>query len=130
MLVCCPYTKQYNLDREVLDYRTLVVRNKGSKPFKSFDAWMMEHDFKEVVRVFWEHSKGNNNRLNAMKDKLKGLKNVLKIWNKDKFYKDKNREQELLTESLDLRDEDEDFTLEMRMKISVGVESEEDGIIE
>jgi len=52
-----PGSTQYILSREVSDHWSLVVKNRvvdcGSKPFRMFDVWHKEHDFKEMVKNVW-----------------------------------------------------------------------------
>lgn len=54
------------------------------KPFKFFDMWVQHKDFIEVVKVGWNiHVSGSP--LFRVTQKLKSIKNKLKIWNRDVF---------------------------------------------
>ena len=61
------------------------VKDWGPKPFKSIDVWLLEPDFKELVKGKWNSYEVQGNGISKVKDKLKFLKGDLKEWNKYVF---------------------------------------------
>ena len=58
----------------------------GPKPFRILDCWLLDTSFKETVHNCWSSSQlpgwwGGY----VLKEKIKTLKQKLKIWNKEKF---------------------------------------------
>ena len=84
-----PASKKYVQPRSVSDHCALVMKARekdwGPKPFRSFDVWLMEPDFKLMVKSKWDsyHVQGDN--MSVLKDKLKLLKADLKVWNRNTF---------------------------------------------
>jgi len=84
-----PASKQYVQPRMVSDHCALVVKarlkNWGPRPFRSLDTWLMEPNFKNMVKEKWDAYHVQGDRMSNLKDKLKLLKADLKVWNKDTF---------------------------------------------
>ena len=65
------------------DHCALVVKNImidwGPKPFKTFDVWLKDWGFKEVVKKAWDVGVHTNNCLERVKNKFKGVKELKKL---------------------------------------------------
>ena len=77
------------LTRHLSDHRPLLLQEAhfdyGATPFRLFDSWLLETDFAKVVEDNWKHDGvADTNAIVKLKNKLKSLKNRLKIWNKSK----------------------------------------------
>ena len=74
---------------EVSDHCAVVVKSMlkdwGPQPFRSIDAWQMESDFKELVKDKWNSYVVRRDGITNFKDKLKILKEDLKVWNREVF---------------------------------------------
>jgi len=81
--------KQYVQPRVVSDHCDIVVKSLvkdwGPKPFRTIDAWLKEPGFKELVQEKWSSYVVQGNNVSRLKDKLKLLKEDLKMWNRDVF---------------------------------------------
>ena len=69
-----PRTIQYTLDRNFSDHCPILLSSKcvdwGPKPFRILDCWLLDNSFKKTVQV---------------KEKIKRLKERLKVWNREQF---------------------------------------------
>ncbi|XP_068503620.1 uncharacterized protein [Phaseolus vulgaris] len=78
-----PMCKQYIQPREVSDHCAVIVKSMlkdwGPQPFRSIDAWLMESNFKELVKDKWNSYVVRRDGITNFKDKLKILKEDLKV---------------------------------------------------
>ncbi|XP_068492295.1 uncharacterized protein [Phaseolus vulgaris] len=84
-----PMCKQYVQPMEVSDHCAIVVKSMdkdwGPRPFRTIDAWLTERGFSEMVKNNWNSYSVQGNALVRFKEKLKCLKEDLKVWNMDVF---------------------------------------------
>ena len=57
----------------------------GPKPFRVLDCWSHDKTFRKVVSKWWSTNSIRGWGGNVLKEKIKGLKQRLKIWNKGQF---------------------------------------------
>jgi hypothetical protein len=55
------------------------------KPFRFNNQWLDHVDFKSLVKGYWRDSNAMGLMRYILKEKLKGLKGVLKVWNKEVY---------------------------------------------
>ena len=94
---------QHPLDSNFSDHCSVLLRSKcidwGPKPFRILDCWLLDKSFKSIVKECWtaNHQRGWGGYV--LKEKIKKLKERLKIWNReqygDTFQKYKKIEKEL-----------------------------------
>lgn len=81
--------KQWGLSRVLSDHCPIMLkvdpRDWGPKPFKFFNAWTLHPNFGVVVNDFWNRSDVQGWAGYRLACKLKGLKDVLKVWNREVF---------------------------------------------
>lgn len=66
----------------------------GPKPFKFINGWLEHKDGKAFMEEKWRECKAEGWMAHIVKDKLKYLKEQLKVWNKEVFgFVDLNIEQ-------------------------------------
>ncbi|MCH80895.1 LINE-1 reverse transcriptase like, partial [Trifolium medium] len=94
------------LPRDVLDHCPLILKPSqedwGPKSFRFINFWLDNKKLKEVVETYWV-----NNRIEGwmgfvLKEKLKGLKSILRNWNKQEYGGLEARIEELVVEIKDL----------------------------
>ncbi|MCI15574.1 RNA-directed DNA polymerase (Reverse transcriptase), partial [Trifolium medium] len=77
------------LPRSVSDHCPLVVRFKdfdwGPKPFRFNNHWLEHKDFKGVVENFWRENNTIGWMAYVLKEKFKGLKAIIKAWNREAY---------------------------------------------
>jgi len=116
-----PMCKQYVQPRVVSDHCALIVKSCvkdwGPKPFRSIDAWQMEHGFKELVKEKWNSYCVQGNGISSLKDKLKLLKTDLKDWNTNVFGNMDLNKRMILKEIEELDVKDNDIDLEENDKL-------------
>jgi hypothetical protein len=82
-------TNQRVGDRDISDHCPIWLEcsrlNWGPKPFKFFNCWLQHPDFLEVVKNCWEKANIQGKRAYILKEKLKIVKETLKVWNKEVF---------------------------------------------
>ena len=98
-----PGCTQHPLDRNFSDHCPVLFRSKcidwDPKPFRILDCWLMDKSFKSIVKECWtsNHQRGWGGYV--LKEKIKRLKEKLKLWNReqygDTFQKYKKIEKEL-----------------------------------
>jgi len=99
-----------------------VVKNRlidwGHVPFRTFDVWLKEQGFKELVKKVWTNDVYNGNGLERVKIKLKSLKRDLKLWRVEVFISDKFRRQRILDEieAIDKCDDDDNLQEDIRLR--------------
>ncbi|GAU20609.1 hypothetical protein TSUD_33450 [Trifolium subterraneum] len=103
-------TNQWVGDRDISDHHPIWLEcnnlNWGPKPFKFNNCWLEHKDFIPVVKATWESLNINGRKAHVLKEKMKRLKEELKVWNKevfgildlniDKTVKDLNEVEELI----------------------------------
>ncbi|MCH87429.1 transposon TX1 putative protein, partial [Trifolium medium] len=73
------------LSRDVSDHCPLVLRYSssdwGPKPFRFNNFWLQNSEFKEVIKNAWESQRVEGWMEFILKERLKGLKVIIKEWN-------------------------------------------------
>ncbi|GJX27138.1 putative RNA-directed DNA polymerase, eukaryota, reverse transcriptase zinc-binding domain protein [Tanacetum coccineum] len=93
------------MNRMISDHRAIILQHSdmdfGPIPFKLFNSWLQAPDFDDVIRNAWENfqCKDGSNTQIMFKDKMKHLKNIIKVWAKN-FNASKGIEKELLMQSI------------------------------
>jgi len=84
-----PNTKQYVLGMSVSNHCALILKvldkDWRRKPFRSLDVWQKDNSFIVFVREKWSNYKIQGHGLFVRKEKLKKLKVVIKVWNREVF---------------------------------------------
>lgn len=57
----------------------------GPKPFRTLDCWFDHPEFRDFVKKEWGELSYSGKKAFVLKEKIKALKNSLKIWNKEIF---------------------------------------------
>ena len=57
----------------------------GPKPFRVFDCWLKDKSFDRIVKECWTNTQPRGWGGYALKVKIKKLKEVLKVWNKEQY---------------------------------------------
>jgi hypothetical protein len=77
------------LERDVADHCPLVLRYSsddwGPKPFRFNNYWLQSNGFKDVIRTAWDSCQVDGWMGFVLKEKLKVIKNAIKVWNAAKF---------------------------------------------
>lgn len=63
----------------------IKVRDWGPKPFRSLNAWLFHLEFKTFITRKWQEYSVNGWGAFVVKEKLKMLKEDLKVWNREVF---------------------------------------------
>ena len=84
-----PGTTQYTLERNFSDHYPILLRSKnvdwGPKPFRIMDCWLSDISFKKTVEESWKSNQQKGWGGYVLKEKIKALKNRLKVWNREQF---------------------------------------------
>jgi len=93
----------------------------GSQTFRYIDAWHTDRGFSDFVKKSWDKHNVEGNEIWSLKEKLKSLKQELRMWNKDTFgYVSSTKETIMLTISeLDKKDEELGLDEEERIKRNI-----------
>jgi hypothetical protein len=74
------------LPRTVSDHCSILLRYSGAdwgpKPFRFNNHWLLHKDFPSLVEDFWRNNNTTGWMAFVLKEKLKGLKNCIREWNK------------------------------------------------
>jgi len=89
-----------------------VAKDWGPKPFRSIDVWLLDGDFKNLVKEKWNSYNVQGDDTRRFKEKLKLLKADLKIWNKEVFGHLETTKSRILKDIEDLDNKDDDNMLE------------------
>jgi hypothetical protein len=77
------------LPRSVSDHCSLIVRYSGfdwgPKPFRFNNHWLLNNNFHGVVEDYWRNCNFTGWMAVILKEKLKGLKSILRVWNKENY---------------------------------------------
>ena len=80
-------SSQHNLERNYSDHCPIILKSKisnwGPKPFKVFDGWLQIKDYHQVVKDCWSAYQPMGWGGFVLKNKLKNLKQRLKLWSKE-----------------------------------------------
>ncbi|GLT29064.1 hypothetical protein SLA2020_039520 [Shorea laevis] len=80
---------QQGLKRNISDHCAIVLKSRtidwGPKPFQVLDAWLLHPEFKKIIEEKWKAMEVDGFAGYKCKQKLKGLKEFLKGWNRDVF---------------------------------------------
>ncbi|GLT31256.1 hypothetical protein SLA2020_342000 [Shorea laevis] len=80
---------QQGLKRNISDHCAIVLKTRtadwGPRPFRVLDAWLLHPDFKKIIKEKWSEMEVDGFAGYKCKQKLKGLKEFLKDWNRDVF---------------------------------------------
>ncbi|MCH79404.1 LINE-1 reverse transcriptase like [Trifolium medium] len=77
------------IDRDISDHCPLILKRHGydwgPKPFRFNNHWIEHKNYKKIVKEAWENHSVNGWMGFVLKEKLKGIKNSLKGWNREEF---------------------------------------------
>lgn len=80
---------QIVLKRKASDHTTILLKEEvkdwGSKPFKFLSCWLKEKGFKEMAEEEWRSYKMDGWSGFVLKEKLKCIKEKIRLWHKEKF---------------------------------------------
>ena len=86
---CWGITSLWVLPRSISDHCPLVIRSGdldwGPKPFRFNNYWLENRKFKKVVEEAWRSYKGEGWMRVILKNKLKKLKEDLRVWSKEEY---------------------------------------------
>ncbi|XP_071687755.1 uncharacterized protein [Rutidosis leptorrhynchoides] len=101
MLTMFPSLSGYILSNIWSDHCPIILQNEnldyGPIPFKLFHSWFLLEGFEEVVVNAWNTTPNGPNQQIQFKNKLKGVKEALKVWNNDHKSKQQDEKNVLLT---------------------------------
>jgi hypothetical protein len=103
--------KVWVLSRDVTDHCPLVLRYSsydwGPKPFRFNNFWLNNNEFKELINQTWGEQRFVGWMGFVLKERLKGLKGVVKEWNGRKFGRVEMEKRRLVEEisRLDIKSE-------------------------
>ena len=116
-----PGSTQYILSRSVSDHCALVIKNRiidwGPKPFRALDVWFEVDGYKDVIKQAWDREVNSGHGMEITKIKLKGLKQVLKLWREQVVNSKKVRKQKILDEIDELNQKDDEGSLREVMRV-------------
>ncbi|XP_071740127.1 uncharacterized protein [Rutidosis leptorrhynchoides] len=80
------------LDRQYSDHCLIILkdedRNFGPKPFRIFNVWLEDDEAESIITNAWGLPVTNIDRKDCVfRNKLKNVKNALKVWSNNKFSK-------------------------------------------
>ncbi|MCI16893.1 reverse transcriptase, partial [Trifolium medium] len=83
------YPSLWILPRSVSDHCALLLRHNvvdwGPKPFRFKNHWLQNNEFKVLVEDSWRSQQLTGWMGFILKEKLKGLKGVIREWNKEAY---------------------------------------------
>ena len=82
-----PGSTQFTLARNFSDHCPILLSSKhvdwGPKPFRILDCWIKDKSFRKTVQECWSSTQQRGWGGFVLKEKIKRLKERLKIWNKE-----------------------------------------------
>ncbi|GKV06313.1 hypothetical protein SLEP1_g18214 [Rubroshorea leprosula] len=103
------------LKRNISDHCAIVLKSRttdwGPKPFRVLDAWLLHPDFKKIIEEKWKAMEVDGFAGYKCKQKLKGLKEFLKGWNRNVFGDMEAQYEQALKqiEQIDMKNEELDL---------------------
>ncbi|XP_057779903.1 uncharacterized protein LOC130998504 [Salvia miltiorrhiza] len=95
-------TSARGLQRSISDHCPIILTTRsedwGPIPFRFLNAWVNHSEFEEMVKQVWTVNNVGGWSFFVVKEKLKKLKEVLKVWNRTSFGEIDNKIQELQKE--------------------------------
>ena len=92
---------QRTLPRPVFDHCPVLLDNDGiktgSSPFRFENMWLKVEGFKDLLRGWWQSLQFSGSFSFVLASKLKALKGILKVWNKEVFGKVELKKKEALS---------------------------------
>ena len=87
--------------RPVSDHSPILLDNEGVRsspsPFRFELMWLKFEGFKELLKWWWQSLKFHGTYICILAAKLKALKFILKVWNKEVFGRVKIKKKEALS---------------------------------
>ena len=86
----------------------------GPIPFRFENMWLKVEGFKDMMRLWWQNLNFKGSFSFVLAEKLKALKGILKIWNKDVFGRVEVKKSDALSRinHWDVKEKDNLLTLE------------------
>ena len=83
-------TRQSILPRPTFDHFPILLEGgrvmpKRPSPFRFENMWIKEEGFKDLIKVWWQRLEFRGTSSYVLTEKMKAIKNLLKIWNKEVF---------------------------------------------
>ncbi|GLT40917.1 hypothetical protein SLA2020_150140 [Shorea laevis] len=106
---------QQGLKRTISNHCAIVLKtrttDRGPRPFRVLDAWQLHPDFKKVIEEKWNAMEVKGFAGYKCKQKLKGLKEFLKGWNREIFGDMEAQYEQAIkkVEHVDLKNEEVDL---------------------
>jgi hypothetical protein len=107
------------VERDVSDQCPLIIKYNnvdwGPKPFRFNNYWLHNSDFNDVVVNAWNSQNISGWMGFVLKERLKGLKGVIKNWSKEVYGKPEEKKKSLVEEiikALDLKSEGVGLSME------------------
>ena len=89
--------------RPISDHSSILLDNDGVKTcpsaFRFELMWLKFEGFKEILKGWWQSLKFHGSFSFILAAKLKALKGILKVWNKDVFGRVESKKEALQRES-------------------------------
>ncbi|KAL5137828.1 hypothetical protein HKD37_10G028135 [Glycine soja] len=80
---------QFTLSRNFSNHCPILIKANnvdwGPKPFRLLNCWLTDKSFREVVNQSWNSAQVSRWGAYVLKEKIKRLKCILKIWNKEEY---------------------------------------------
>lgn len=61
------------------------ISDWGPKPFRVLDCWLKDKSFEKIIKETWSNSQQSGWGGYVLKQKIKQLKERMKLWNKEQF---------------------------------------------
>ncbi|XP_057808558.1 uncharacterized protein LOC131023037 [Salvia miltiorrhiza] len=109
-------TSARGLQRSISDHCPIILTTRsedwGPRPFRFLNAWVNHSEFEDMVKQVWTGTNVGGWSFFEVKEKLKKLKEALKVWNRTSFGEIDHKIQELQKELQDKDKVDEQRGLE------------------
>ena len=96
----CNKVTQRRLPRPVSDHFPILLDSDGVKsrpaPFRFELMWLKYEGFKDILKGWWQNLQFHGSFSYILSAKLKALKGILKVWNRDVFGKVENNKKDAL----------------------------------